>query len=450
MPSYKEDDDQGRQFPFDWEGDYLPDYMMPFMPEEAEQAVAVAEPGPADTRPVDVGSLVQDGTPDSNGDAPLPWAKTPGTPRHPLDAPDLPDWLLNPYEQTPADGFDFSGVQPFDSSGRQPSDLSAETTSENGAVLPGDQDDFIDFLSASDADTAEAWSSPAPAVSFSVGEEAETETEEADEPTFAKARRREDEIEQTLPPKSEAGPLQPVAVETVEAREKTQPLSFDTNAYPALPESTAPDTQPEPPSSEPQQAHAAPSGEVAPSLARVPTEPVAAEPTPAPTKAPAPVEPPGFEPQQQMPVASLDLSSTTLEPEPAPTEPESVPAQVSASVEPITPPEPPSAPAGGGLDELLHRLEANPTDDSARLALAIGYAQRDDITRAAAQYRELINNHTAQPHLLEIVAANLHDLVESQPDDPVLHRLLGDAYMKQGLIQAAIDQYQWLVTNGGT
>ena len=50
--------------------------------------------------------------------------------------------------------------------------------------------------------------------------------------------------------------------------------------------------------------------------------------------------------------------------------------------------------------------------------------------------------------LLEIVIGNLRDLVENQADNVAAHRLLGDAYRKAGMYQAAISQYNWLLTKG--
>ncbi len=106
------------------------------------------------------------------------------------------------------------------------------------------------------------------------------------------------------------------------------------------------------------------------------------------------------------------------------------------------------APVSGSLDDLLRHLRENPTDAAARLALAIGYEQRDDYTRSAEQYRELIKGRQVPTNILEIVTANLREMLDTQPENPLLHRLLGDAFMKQGLFQMAISQYNWLLTKG--
>ncbi|HMA36329.1 MAG TPA: tetratricopeptide repeat protein, partial [Chloroflexia bacterium] len=51
-PSYKEDDDQERQFDFDWDRDALPDYLKPFLTDDAAaQGAAPAASAPAPTIP---------------------------------------------------------------------------------------------------------------------------------------------------------------------------------------------------------------------------------------------------------------------------------------------------------------------------------------------------------------------------------------------------------------
>jgi predicted Zn-dependent protease len=51
-------------------------------------------------------------------------------------------------------------------------------------------------------------------------------------------------------------------------------------------------------------------------------------------------------------------------------------------------------------------------------------------------------------NVLAIVTGNLRELVDDQPDNAAFHRLLGDAYMKQGAHQMAIAEYNWLLTQG--
>ena len=44
--------------------------------------------------------------------------------------------------------------------------------------------------------------------------------------------------------------------------------------------------------------------------------------------------------------------------------------------------------------------------------------------------------------LLEETRGDLRDLVEKNPTDPRLHRMLGDAHMRLGDLQAALDTYR--------
>jgi hypothetical protein len=128
------------------------------------------------------------------------------------------------------------------------------------------------------------------------------------------------------------------------------------------------------------------------------------------------------------------------------------PAPVLAARAPEAPPAPapalPAGPALGGVEDLVQHVASNPTDAAARLALAIGYEQRDDYSHAAEQYKALIKGRQVPANVLAIVTGNLRELVDDQPDNAAFHRLLGDAYMKQGAHQMAIAEYNWLLTQG--
>jgi tetratricopeptide (TPR) repeat protein len=100
------------------------------------------------------------------------------------------------------------------------------------------------------------------------------------------------------------------------------------------------------------------------------------------------------------------------------------------------------------MDDLLRRLEDNPNDVAARLVLAGVYEEREDYRRALDQYRLLIKNREVPEHVLDLVLDNLRALTEDMPDDAAAHRVLGDAYRKAGMFQAAISQYNWLLTHG--
>ncbi|MDQ2809631.1 MAG: hypothetical protein M3Z04_22380, partial [Chloroflexota bacterium] len=191
---------------------------------------------------------------------------------------------------------------------------------------------------------------------------------------------------------------------------------------------------------------------VAPPMA-VPAEPATPEPLyaesgPTTEEFPALVDSLAEQPPP-LPVAAAygDTGAAESPATPVPTAPpaRSTPAFVPM---PTVAESPALPPVSGSLDDLARHLRENPTDAAARLALAIGYEQRDDYTRAAEQYRELIKGRQVPTNILEIVTGNLREMLETQPENSLLHRLLGDAFMKQGLFQMAISQYNWLLTKG--
>ena len=194
------------------------------------------------------------------------------------------------------------------------------------------------------------------------------------------------------------------------------------------------------------------SAATAPPIA-VPTEPTEPPPLyaayePITEEFPALEESPAEQPPA-LPLATAygDTGAAESPATPAPTTPPArpspafVPMPAAAAVPVLTP-------VSGSLDDLARHLRENPTDAAARLGLAIGYEQRDDYTRSAEQYRELIKGRQVPTNILEVVTANLREMLDTQPENPLLHRLLGDAFMKQGLFQMAISQYNWLLTKG--
>jgi hypothetical protein len=110
-----------------------------------------------------------------------------------------------------------------------------------------------------------------------------------------------------------------------------------------------------------------------------------------------------------------------------------------------------AAPPMGGhesIDDVLRHLQDNPNDAAARLVLAGVYEEREDYRRAVEQYRLLIKNREVPTNVMSIVLDNLRALSEELPDDATVHRVLGDAYRKAGMFQAAISQYNWLLSQG--
>lgn len=102
------------------------------------------------------------------------------------------------------------------------------------------------------------------------------------------------------------------------------------------------------------------------------------------------------------------------------------------------PPDLPPVPAE--LSRFYQQLEAQPDNHAMRLALARMSEQRGDRDRALEQYRQLIR----QAALLEPVVEDLRELAGNEGDGALqrrLHRLLGDAYMKQERFEEAMDEY---------
>ncbi|KAB8144934.1 tetratricopeptide repeat protein [Chloroflexia bacterium SDU3-3] len=98
------------------------------------------------------------------------------------------------------------------------------------------------------------------------------------------------------------------------------------------------------------------------------------------------------------------------------------------------------------LGSYLKRLEQDPQNHALRLSLARISGQIGQAEAAIQQYKNIIRQNV----LLDIVVDDLSDLI-SDTDDPHtlqrLHRLLGDAYSKQGRIDDAISEYNWIYGN---
>ena len=98
------------------------------------------------------------------------------------------------------------------------------------------------------------------------------------------------------------------------------------------------------------------------------------------------------------------------------------------------------------LNGYLQKLEQEPQNHMLRLSLARISGQIGQTEAAIQQYKNIIRQNT----LLELASEDLSDLI-SDTDDPQilqrLHRLLGDAYSKQGRIDEAIAEYNWTYGN---
>ncbi|HEU4324879.1 MAG TPA: tetratricopeptide repeat protein [Roseiflexaceae bacterium] len=134
-------------------------------------------------------------------------------------------------------------------------------------------------------------------------------------------------------------------------------------------------------------------------------------------------------------------------PEPVRTTPEPVRSTPAPTPTPAATPAPrAAAPAAADLPPAIQayvqRIQAEPNNHGLRLAVARTSSHIGLIDLAAQQYRQLIRQNS----MLDQVVEDLIDLMD-YIDDPHalqrLHRMLGDAYSKQGLLNEAIAEYNW-------
>jgi tetratricopeptide (TPR) repeat protein len=166
------------------------------------------------------------------------------------------------------------------------------------------------------------------------------------------------------------------------------------------------------------------------------TEPVAA--TPAPVEVPVPEEAvPAPAPQpREAPLPQAEAPPPIVEPrfvEPAPV-PAPAPVE-SRRVDAVPPAIPPAAAAVPARPARAGRGRADPGQhlENARKALATG-----DYPRAASSYGALIKRNFD----VQAIADELRLALDRNPQAAVLWQTLGDAYMKGGRLQDAIEAYR--------
>lgn len=119
-----------------------------------------------------------------------------------------------------------------------------------------------------------------------------------------------------------------------------------------------------------------------------------------------------------------------------------VPAQARPEVARTAAQQQPQAEPPAELRRFYEQLELKPDNHAMRLALARMNEGRGDVERALDQYKQLIN----RGQLIEPVVEDLQELSGGAYDRRLLrriHRLLGDAYMKQDRYHEAMDEYSW-------
>lgn len=82
---------------------------------------------------------------------------------------------------------------------------------------------------------------------------------------------------------------------------------------------------------------------------------------------------------------------------------------------------------------------------AALLAEAVKHQEAGLVDQAIEEYSELLR---VAPELSEEIAGRLKLVVQSQPEHGRAHRVLGDAYMKLGRFQLAIEEYNWILKRG--
>ena len=86
----------------------------------------------------------------------------------------------------------------------------------------------------------------------------------------------------------------------------------------------------------------------------------------------------------------------------------------------------------------LKRIAANPEDYEAHIELALIYHRSGRTEEAVKEFELLVKS---SPELIDRVIEGLQALLTSNPGCLPAHRALGDAFMKTGRFQQAIDQY---------
>lgn len=101
------------------------------------------------------------------------------------------------------------------------------------------------------------------------------------------------------------------------------------------------------------------------------------------------------------------------------------------------PPEPQHAPLASSLAE-SQPSGPDPHDYAAQLQQARGHRDSGAIDEAIVEYRTVVRN---APELLSDVLADVEGCLTERPEHPELHRLLGDARIRQGDYLGALESY---------
>jgi len=93
------------------------------------------------------------------------------------------------------------------------------------------------------------------------------------------------------------------------------------------------------------------------------------------------------------------------------------------------------------IEGYLDRLAAEPGDHEVRLGLARAYLAQGERDEALTHYRTIIHSEAT---LIGEVIEDLEAAAQEAPEHLPTQQLLGDAYMKSGRLQEALEKYRWL------
>ncbi len=140
-----------------------------------------------------------------------------------------------------------------------------------------------------------------------------------------------------------------------------------------------------------------------------------------------------------MPPEPVSEPPVSERPAPAPVAQVPQPRPVTSSVSPeVSAPVARPLPQGELFGQYRQRLEQNPNDHATRLALARALRTSHELEASLDQYEALIE--VAQ--LLPDIGTDLSDLVKEHEHEPRIRRLLGDTYMRKGMLREALEAYR--------
>ena len=158
---------------------------------------------------------------------------------------------------------------------------------------------------------------------------------------------------------------------------------------------------------------------------------------------------PGVPPVEEAPVAAppaeaaeaAQAEALPVSPEPAP--PVSALAPEETLEETVLASAAAMAPSALALIERYKlQLEQRPQDDETRLALARAYLEQGQMKLALEQYTLLLHGKS---RLLPEIIRDVETIVASRPDNLEAHELLADLYVKAGQLQKGLDRYRWIL-----